>query len=141
MTKQPDLATLQQEFSALCQRIDPTHTAWRFQTAPAHDGTTHVEIRDGVFHYIGTDRGVEVMHQSTSDMAEMLYWLVRDVTWGMAVGYEFRHRIPGQSFRRLLFAKHLEYMTQVDLAWVERLRQEIDTILATHPYDDEREGQ
>ena len=137
---QPELVALQQEFSTLCRRIDPTHAEWQFQTAPAHDGTTHVEIRDGVFHYIGTDRGVEVMHQSTGDRAEMLYWLLKDVTWGMAVGYEFRHRIRGQSFRRLLFAKHLEYLGRVDSAWTERLRQEIEAILAAHPYDDEREG-
>ena len=134
------LEELRQEYVALCQRLDPTITSWFFQTTPGHDGTTHVEIRDGQYHYLGTDRGVVVMHQTTADKAEMLYWLVKDMTWGMAVGYEFRHRVPGQSFRRLLFAKHLEYMNRVDAIWADRLRQEIEAILAEHPYDDKREG-
>ena len=134
-----ELEELHQEYVALCQRFNPAQTDWFFQTVASHDGVPHVEFREGVYHYIGTDRGVEVMHKATADKTEMLYWLLRDMTWGMAVGYEFRHRVPGQSFRRLLFAKHLEYMAQVDSVWAERLRREIDTILAKHPYDDERE--
>ena len=136
----PQLEELRQAYVGLCQRLYPAQTEWLFQTAASHDGVPHIEFREGEYHYIGTDRGVEVMHKVTADKTEMLYWLVRDMTWGMAVGYEFRHRIPGQSFRRLLFAKHLEYMTQVDMAWAERLRQEIEAILAVHPYDDVREG-
>ena len=131
---------LQADFNRLCQPLYPNGTPPVLQTTPGHDGTTHIEIHGNQYHYLATDRGVEVMHQITSDINEMLYWLVRDVTWGKAVGYEFRHRIPGQSFRRLLFAKYLEYMAQVDSVWTERLRQEIDAILAKHPYDDEREG-
>ncbi len=131
---------LQQEYEQLCQRIDPRHTGWLFQTEPAHDGTPHIEWADGVWYYLATDRGYEVMRQTTTERAELLYWLLRDVAWGMAVGYEFKHRVPGQSFRRLLFAKQLELLTQVDPIWAERRRQEIAAILAEHPYDDEREG-
>lgn len=137
----PDLfQQLQQEYEQLCQRLDPRYTGWRLQTSPAHDGTSHIEWADGVWYYLATDRGYEVMRQTTTERAELLYWLLRDVTWGMARGYEFQHRVPGQSFRRLLFAKQLELLTQVDPIWAERRRQEIAAILAEHPYDDEREG-
>lgn len=137
---QTALETLRLEYIQLCQRLVPTHTNWLFQTEPGHDGTPHIEWADGVWYYLATDRGYEVMRQTTTDKAELLYWLLRDVTWGMARGYEFQHRVPGQSFRRLLFAQQLALLEQVNPIWAERRRQEIAAILAEHPYDDEREG-
>lgn len=137
---QDALEKLRLEYVELCRRIVPTHSGWLFQTTPAHDGTPHIEWADGVWYYLATDRGCEVMRQTTTDKAELLYWLLRDVAWGMAIGYEFKHRVPGQSFRRLLFAKQLELLTRVDPIWAERRGQEIAIILAEHPYDDEREG-
>lgn len=135
-----ELTDLQQEYSRLCARIDPSSIRERFRTHPGHDGTVHLEYADGQYHYIATDRGCEVAHRITRDRDEILYWLVSDLTWGMAYAYQQSHRIPGESFRRLLFAKQVEYLERIQPAWAELKRQEIAAILQQHPYNDVAEG-
>ena len=135
-----DLEQVQAEFAELCSRISPALAQFRFPTQRSDDGFAHVEFIGDEFHYIVTERGLEHSRQTTADKDELLYWLISSVASARAGAYEFRHRVRGQSFRRLMFAKRIEYLTRVRPDWVERQAREIDAILAEHPYDDMAEG-
>jgi len=128
------------EFNEYCRRINPSFPEIHIQTIPGDDGTSHLEITDDTFHYITTERGLELSRKSTPNKNELLYWLVDELAWGMALTYEFKNRIKGQSFRRLLFAKNIEYLNQANPVWAKRKQKEFDAILTVHPFDDIAEG-
>lgn len=133
------LATLQQRYNAACQKMAPTGGIYRFQTTAAHDGSPHVELDNGRYHYLVTERGLERTRQTTADPDELLYWMVGDAAFGMAVSYELAHRIPGQDVRRVLFARELALLRRVDAAWTARKQAEIEAILRAHPFVDARQ--
>lgn len=131
---------IQLEFNEYRRRIDPAFSELSIQTKAEHNGTSHLELIDNTFHYITTERGLELNRKTTQDKEELLYWLVDEMAWSMANRYELKNRIKGQSFRRLLFAKNIEYLNKVNPAWAERKQKEFDAILTIHPYDDKAEG-
>ena len=128
------------EYNEYCRRINPAFSESRIQTTRGDDGTSHLEIIDDTYHYIATERGLDLSRQITQDKDELLYWLVSELAWGLAIIYEFKNRIKGQSFRRLLFAKTIENLNKANPAWAERKQKEFDEILAIHPFDDKAEG-
>ena len=131
---------IQLEFNEYLRRINPAFSESPIQTTRGDDGTSHLEIIDNTYHYIATERGLELSRQITQDKDELLYWLVSELAWGMAITYEFKNRVKGQSFRRLLFAKTIENLNKANPAWAERKQKEFDEILAIHPFDDIAEG-
>ena len=60
--------------------------------------------------------------------------------FGLACAWELRHRVPGQDFRRLLFARELALLAEARSEWASRKAKEIAGILAAHPYDDKACG-
>lgn len=136
----PALAALEAELRRAAAAIEPTLDAVRLQVERGDDGTAHVEHVAGEYHLVATERGLELSRASTPDPGEILYWLLRDLAFGRAREFEFRHRVRGQSFRRLLFAQQVEYLRRVSPAYAERREREIAAILREHPYDDAREG-
>ncbi len=131
---------IQAEFNEYLHRINPAFSESPIQTTRGDDGTSHLEIIDNAYHYIATERGLDLSRHITEDKDELLYWLVSELAWGMAITYEFKHRIKGQSFRHLLFAKTIENLNKANPAWAERKQKEFGEILAIHPYDDIAEG-
>src|SRR6478672_8912480 len=67
-----------------------------FPTVPQHDGSPHVEVVGGRYHYVVTERGLEHERRIAQDEDEILYWLLDDVTTGIALQFELENRIPGQ---------------------------------------------
>lgn len=124
-------------FLLLCKKLGVTRS---FYTAPQHDGSAHVEVVEDSYHYVTTERGIEFERRTTASQEELLYFLLSDVVFEVASEFELSHRVPGQSFRRLLFAKEIELMDQLDLAWGKRKTQEIEERLQKYPYDDALEG-
>lgn len=137
---EPSFEKIQAELREYCRRMDPAYAHVKIQTIRGDDGTSHLEIRDNSYHYIATERGLILSEKQTSNKNELLYWLVDEIAWSKACAYEFKHRVKGQSFRRLLFAKNIEYLMMVKPAWAERKQKEFEAILAKHPYDDAAEG-
>lgn len=131
---------IQLEFNKYHRRINPAFSGSSIQTTRGNDGTSHLEIIDNAYHYIATERGLDLSRHITKDKDDLLYWLVSELAWEMAITYEIKHRIKGQSFRRLLFAKTIENLNKANPAWAERKQKEFDEILAIHPYDDIAEG-
>ena len=136
----PSIKQIQIEYNEYCRRINPAILNALIQTTRGDDGTSHLEIEDDTYHYIATERGLDLSKKSTRDKDELLYWLVSELAWGLASTYEFKNRIKGQSFRRVLFAKTIENLNKANPAWAERKQKEFDAILAIHPFNDLAEG-
>lgn len=131
------LDELQSQYNTLCQRIDPVDGAYSFLTEAQHNGAPHVEFENGLYQHIVTERGLELERKSFTDKNELLYRLVSDTAFWMAVEYELKNRVEGQDARRIMFAKWLELMERVSPECGERTRDHISETLRNNPYLDE----
>ena len=130
------LEAVRAKFDALVRPFEVHPGYKRFATAPTHDGGPHVEHRGQTYAYVVTERGTEYERRETRDPDELLYWLVSDTTWEAASQFELAHRVAGRDSRRLLFAKHVELLESIRAEWGSRKRQEYESVLKEHPYND-----
>ena len=131
-----ELRSLQSEYDELCQRVDPCTSQYTFLTERQDNGSPHVEYIDGEYHYIVTERGLDLESRSTVDKSEILYWMIYDLTFWMGVAYELKHRVEGPDVRRIIFGHWLELMIKADRSFADRLGSEIAAILAKNPFVD-----
>jgi hypothetical protein len=129
---------LRTEYKSLCRNLG---TEGVLHAVPQHNGAPHVEIIGDKYHYVVTERGSEYERKTTTDEDELLYWLISDVVSEMAGDFELKHRVKGQNFRRILFAKEIEFMGRISAEWAERMADDIQKILAVAPYNDRVGGQ
>lgn len=132
-----ELLVLRVEYDKLSQRIHPFDGIYSFQTERSDDGSPHVEFRDGEYHYIVTERGLDLESRSTPDVREIVYLMLYDVTFWQGVAYEFKNRVESQDCRRMIFAHQLELMKRADEQFAERLKLQIAEILERNPYNDQ----
>ncbi|CAN5407315.1 immunity 63 family protein [soil metagenome] len=132
-----ELQSLKSKYNALCQRFEPSSGGYYFLTERHDDGSPHVEYDGREYHYIVTERGLDLEQRSTADPDEILYWLVNDITFWKGVAYELKHRVDGPDVRRLIFAHSLELMKKADQAMAVRLEMDIAAILAENPFIDQ----
>lgn len=132
------LDSIKSRFYELSRQVDSPNAT--FRTTPGHDGSAHCEVDDVAYHYVVTERGQEIERRSSSDPDEMLYWLISDVTWGMAINYELQNRETASTKRidgrRVWMPYHVELLQKVDQQWADRKQAEYDATLSTHPYND-----
>lgn len=128
---------LQKRFKQYTAKIGQNKT---LHTTPQHDGSAHVDLIDSEYFYVVTERGRELERRIAKNEDEILYWLISDLVFDLASQYELKHRVPGRSFRRVLFSKRIELMEKIKPEWAERTRQDIQKTLEAHPYNDETEG-
>lgn len=115
----------------------PAHAEYkRFYTTPRHDGSPHIELVQGQFHYVVTERGEEYERRIAESPEDILYWLISSVTFDVAIKYELENRIEGRDGRRMFFPYQEELMSKIRPEWGERLQQEHIQILKQHPFED-----
>lgn len=131
-----ELLSLRAEYNELCQRIKPVDGEYTILTEREDVGVAHIEFADGEYHYIVTERGLDLKRRSTADRREILYWMVYDLTFWMGVAFEFKSRIEGPDVRRKIFAHQLELMNRADHQFAERLESHIASTLSRHPFVD-----
>ena len=131
-----ELQQLQDEYNALCQRIKPIDGQYTLLTEREDVGVPHVEFTNGEYHYIVTERGLDLSRRSTDDANEILYWMLYDLTFWMGVDHEFKNRVEGPDGRRMMFAYWLEQMKKADQRMADRLEDDIASILAENPFSD-----
>lgn len=130
------LRSVTDRYHAIAGKLAAPAKFVRFVTTPQHDGSPHIECIGGEFHYVVTERGIEHERRKTSDAEELLFWIVSDLTWEMAVEWEVRHRIEGEDFRRQMFRKDIELMSLVSEDWARRKKEKYEKILGQYPFDD-----
>lgn len=133
MSKLDELA---REYDGLCQRVKPGEHPYTFLTERQDNGSPHVEFTDGEYHYIVTERGLDMERKSTADIREILYWMLSDLTFWMGVSFEFKNRVEGPDCRRVIFAHQLVLMKRADQTMAERLEMHIAETLAANPFID-----
>jgi hypothetical protein len=136
-----ELGSLQIRYARLCERLMPETPKYpsqrELQTTPQHDGSAHVEIVSGTYHYVVTERGSELERSVAKDKDELFYWLMSDVTFSIACDFEVNRRIAGQDSRRQLFDKNVELLGRLDQNWATRKELEYAEVLRNHPFVDE----
>lgn len=131
------LDELQKEYDAVCQRIDPSAGQYSFLTERSDNGAPHVEYADGIFYHVVTERGLELERKSY-EKDDLLFKMVSDMAFWMAVGCEFKNRIEGQDARRIIFSKWVELMERVSAEWGALTLRKIDKTLEENPFLDRR---
>ncbi len=131
-----ELEELAREYDRMCQRFRPQTGRYTFLTERRDDGSPHVEFDGDRYHYIATERGLELSRRVTQDRTEILYWLIYDVSFWESVSFEFKNRVEGQDCRRIMFAKWQELMERTDGQMASRLGNDIAGILSENPFID-----
>lgn len=92
-------------------------------------------VRDG-FELVFTERGLEQVDRY--DNVDDLVWAVTwDMSFALAVDYEFHHRHRGVDSRRQMFARQLELLARLGPEAVARGEQRQQEILRDNPFDDQ----
>jgi len=132
-----ELQKLRAEYNRLSQRITPFDGVYSFQIERSDDGSPHIEFSDGQYHYIVTERGIDLESRSTPNVREIVYWMLYDVTFWQGVAFEFANRIENQDCRRMIFAHQLELMAKADVDFSKRLEAHIAETLLRNPFNDQ----
>lgn len=104
-----------------------------FHTTPQHDGSPHVEVMNGKFQFVVTERGSEFQRIGNLSADDALYLLFNGITQHMATTYELQNRIPETDGRTVWFPYQERLMENLSPSWGERLREEHRRVLANHP--------
>lgn len=103
---------------------------------PTSDGTPYVEVINDEYHYVSADRGMEISRRVTSDVDQLLYWILKRASSAMASNFEFKNRIENKDTRRIKFSKQIEIIGKLSPSWAHLMSMEIEEILKSAPYDD-----
>ncbi|MHA6878503.1 Imm63 family immunity protein [Ralstonia pseudosolanacearum] len=107
------------------------------RTVSVGDGTPHLELKNGEFHYVIAERGLEFSRRKTTDLDNFLYWFFEAICSRFSFEYELHHRIVGQDQRRIAFAKRIELMNLINPTWAAKAQDDISSILVSSPYNDD----
>jgi len=121
-----------------CKRWNEFPVDFPIPTTPDNNGGYHFVLeKDGEMQLIVTERGQISEKQSTYSLDEFLYWVFRSKAKARALNYEVKNRVANQDFRRLYFAKAVEYLAKISQDWALRLQSELDVVLKEHPFIDD----
>ena len=113
----------------------PLNTIFRENTIRGSQGEFCFSDENG-YHYRVFERGNLYRDDITRNLFEITYWAIEgEIAWASAM-YEAKNRIPNQDFRRVMFARRLEYLESIAPAYAQRARAEIDAILSKNPFED-----
>src|SRR5262249_7660203 len=126
-------AAIQARVTALATRLGKPGFA--IDARPLGDGTPHIEVTDA-YYFVSSERGEEYERRRTTDLDELLYWIIAGLTSQRSWDYEVRHRIRGEDARRQAFAEQIELLAILSPAWAHRQKAEQAEILSRHPFRD-----
>lgn len=133
MSEITSLADLAKKFRAMAVDLDVESYYKAFHTSPRHDGSPHIEIANGGFQFVVTERGSEYERVGDLSADDVLYLLFDGITQHMATTYELKNRIPETDARSVWFPYQERLMENLNPSWGERLREKHRRILANSP--------
>ncbi len=128
-----DLSAIKQRYYKIARQLRAHAKHVQFSTTPQHDGSPHIEYVGDELHYVVTERGQEYERRRTKDPDELLFWLVSDMTRGIASEWEPEHRIENEDSQRQFFRRHIELLGQVEDEWASRMKAKYEMLLG-EPY-------
>ena len=93
-----------------------------FSETPRHDGGAHIEYEGNELLYVHTERGSRYDEKRTRNPDEILFWLLSDLIFNMAVEFERENRKPNEDSRIQMFAKEEELMAKINSDWANELK-------------------
>jgi hypothetical protein len=106
-----------------------------FNSSP-QDGTPHIQLNDETYDYVIEERGCEFSRRKTSNLDELLYWILNDASSRYAFDYELQNRIPDQDPRRIAFSLKIEIMKNISPDWSYQIQKHVNETLKNSPYVD-----
>jgi hypothetical protein len=135
--KYHSISTIRRKVKELGKKINAPEDKLRIYSQPPGFGGPYIEIDNNGYHYIVWERGREHERRTTTELDELLYWIISDITFQMACEYELQARASNQDSRRLIFKKQLELLKKADSIFYTQGKQEIQELLKKYPYKDE----
>lgn len=127
------LTALAKKFRSMAAGLDVEPYYKSFHTTPQHDGSPHIEVANGKFQFVVTERGSEFERVENLSADNVLYLLFNGITQHMATMYELQNRMPETDGRSVWFPYQECLMENLSPSWGERLRDEHQRVLANHP--------
>jgi hypothetical protein len=132
----PSLVEIEARVRELAARIGATGDKLPTFGRSEDGARPHVEVNTSGLHFVVVERGEELERFTTNDLDELLWRVFESITFSLASDYEGRHRVRGQDFRRVMFAKQVELLATLSPAWAAREARNHDQILERHPFED-----
>jgi len=88
------------------------------------------------YFYCGTERGRTEVHITTTDLPQLVYWVLESDITDMASNYEYKNRTLYEDSRRVRFQKEKEYFSAISTEYGIMTEAKINKILKIAPYDD-----
>ncbi|MFX0181911.1 MAG: Imm63 family immunity protein [Candidatus Hodarchaeota archaeon] len=130
------ISTIRRKIRQYCKQINAPKRLMTVRSTATGFVDPHVEIDDSGNHYVSWEKGREHERRTTEELDELLYWLMVNITFQMALDYELHHRVPNQDFRKLLFETQLKLLNKINSDFHKRREEEINDILVDTPYKD-----
>ena len=137
---------LQEHINRIYKRVKPAaerdgvyreiSTKFKKANAGGLDGVYCYSDEDG-YHLRDLERGGIMRDKITRDLFEITYWVINSAIFWMSIDFEVQHRIAKQDFRRIAFAKRLEYFAELGEDFRRREEYELGEILKIAPFHDE----
>ncbi|HED1216686.1 TPA: hypothetical protein R4R66_004545, partial [Enterobacter asburiae] len=90
--------------------------------------TPYLEIHGKEYHFIVSERGLEIQRKVTLSDDEILYWFVESAVAGLASTYAASHSSE-REFREVYFRRQYSLMLSIKPEWATRKRKEITELL------------
>lgn len=89
------------------------------------------------YNYMYVEKGRPQKHIKTNDFFDIVYIVLSEYVWGIAMDYAINHVTKDKDFRRALFDKEIELWSVLDKRGELKYSEYIENVLKEHPYVDE----
>jgi len=120
---------IERKYLHFAEIIDAPKKYVNFSEVPRHDGGAHIEYEGNELLYVHTERGSRYDEKRTRNPDEILFWLLSDLVFNMAVEFERENRKPNEDSRILMFAKEEELMAKINSDWANELKKKNEKYL------------
>ena len=96
----------------------------------------YIYMQNDMYHYVITEKGKVCIHRQINTEEEVLWIILNEILFQVALDYAIQNRIPGKDFRRKLFEKEIELFSKFGVNFGRRKDEEINEILKRRPYND-----
>jgi hypothetical protein len=127
------MKNLRHKFESMIKKIGADSEKWQLNSTPQHDGSPHVEINGEAYHYVVTERGSEYEREIIFNIDEILYLLIRNVTFDLACKFELKNRDENQDFRYIMFYYEEVLMKMISKQFYDKIYVYHESLLK-HPY-------
>jgi hypothetical protein len=88
------------------------------------------------YHFLFAERGSVRVDRILDNVRDVLWYVVRELSFGISNKYASKYTKDGEDFRRKLFEKELEIFSLFGEDFRDRKEKEIQDILLDNPYKD-----